>query len=138
MDISQKVFVDSDAYVALSKEDDNKHKKAVIIFNKLLNNKTYFFTSNYVFSEVVTVLSLRLNHSAAMNFIKTIKSSPDFYDIKWVNEDIEEKAIEIFSRQTSKNVSFVDCCNMAVMNIYSTPIIFSFDNIYRKNGYKLT
>ncbi len=51
------VFVDSDAFIALAKEDDSNHKKAKQIFEHLQKKSVTFITSNYVFSEVITVLS---------------------------------------------------------------------------------
>ena len=38
--------------------------------------------------------------------------------------------------QTSKNVSFVDCINIAFIKEKHINGIFSFDSIYKKNGLK--
>lgn len=127
------VFVDSDAFVALTKEDDGNHEKARQILKLLLDTGTFFLTSNYVFAETITVLSQRVSHKAALAFIKVAK--PIFL-VRWVDEEIENIAIEIFKNQTSKNVSFVDCTNMAIMQKDRIDLIFSFDKIYRKKGFQ--
>ncbi len=108
----QQVFVDSDAFVALIKEDDDNHEKAKGILKALLEDyDTTFITSNYVFSEVATVVSQKVGHREALEFIDTI-TSPEYYiEMKRVSQELERQAIEIFRRQTSKNVSFVDCTN---------------------------
>lgn len=130
------ILVDSDVFVAFVKKNDFNHNQAKELFKKLKDKKVVFVTSNYIFSEVVTVLSQRVNHKIAIAFIENIKSSRSFILTKWVDENLEELAIDIFKQQTSKNVSFVDCTNMALMDYYNVGAIFSFDSIYHKRGFK--
>jgi len=132
------VFVDSDAFVALIKEDDDNHEKAKGILKALLEDyDTTFITSNYVFSEVATVVSQKVGHREALEFIDTI-TSPEYYiEMKRVSQELERQAIEIFRRQTSKNVSFVDCTNMAVMTASRIKDIFSFDSRYKTNRFNM-
>ena len=47
----QTLFVDSDGFVALSKEDDTLHTKAVKLLQKAIGADISFVTSNYVFSD---------------------------------------------------------------------------------------
>ncbi len=131
------IFVDSDAFIALAREDDSNHAKSLKILELLQKDRYHFVTSNYVFSEVITVLSLRLSREAAMKFIENMKSPDSAYTIQWIHEQSEKEALEIFAKQRSKNVSFVDCTNMAIMSINKIEIVFSFDEVYKKNGYTL-
>lgn len=128
------VFVDSDAFVALTKKDDSNHEKAIDIFQKLQDRKITFITSNYVFSEVVTILSQRVDHKTAIAFIESVKSEENIFMIERVDSQIEERAIGIFIEQASKNVSFVDCTNIALIRQKHLDSIFSFDKIYKKNS----
>lgn len=136
MSDNPSVFVDSDAFVALAIGKDSSHRKALKILSDLSQKPVIFITSNYVFSETVTVISQKAGHDEAISFIKKIQSG-EGYTIKWIDQVIELLAIEIFSKQTSKNVSFVDCTNMAIMRHNHLDAIFSFDEIYKKNGFKL-
>ena len=52
----------------------------------------------------------------------------------WVAEQIEAAALQLFAEQTSKNVSLVDCTNMAFLRNEQIEYIFSFDGVYTKNG----
>ena len=131
------LFVDSDAFIALARVDDSSHDKALKILDMLKQDQYTFITSNYVFSEVVTVLSLRLGRETAVTFIEHMKSTTSGYSMQWINEQIEQKAIEIFIKQASKNVSFVDCTNMAIMKMNDITTIFSFDTVYHRNGFTL-
>lgn len=131
------VFVDSDAFVAFVKKDDSNHKKAKQIFEKLQDAPITYVTSDYVFAEVVTVLSQKVNHEAAVAFIKNTKSEDSIFLIERINEKLEDEAIQIFISQTSKNVSFIDCVNKAIIREKQMDGIFSFDDDYKKNGIKL-
>lgn len=133
----QTIFVDADAFIALTKQDDSNHKRAKQIFEKLQDAPVTFVTSNLVFIEVVTVLSQRINHETAVIFINNMKSEDSIFQIERINEDTEEKAVQIFIEQKSKNVSFIDCANMAIVRHKDMDGIFSFDSIYKKNGFKI-
>lgn len=128
------ILVDSDAFVALAKKDDTNHKKAQRILKKLTKQAVAFTTSNYVFAETVTVISQRVSHQAALSFIKALRSPHSLFVTRWITDQIEELAIEIFKNQTSKNVSFVDCTNIVLAKRYDLAAIFSFDSIYKKNN----
>ena len=131
------VLIDADAFVALSKKNDANHFRAQKISKLLCKSGVSFSTTNYVFSEVVTVLSKKIGHRESIKFIEDIKSEKSDIQLIWINEELEKMAIEIFKKQTSKNVSFVDCLNMAVLKRYRWETVFSFDKIYTKNGFKL-
>ena len=130
------IFIDSDAFIAFIKKDDSQHGKALEIFNKLNTQEVVFSTSNYIFAEVVTVLSQRVGREAALAFIKSIHGPESGMDIKWVTPEIEASAVDIFLKQTSKNASFVDCVNMAIVRILPIDAIFSFDGVYKRNAIK--
>lgn len=131
------VFVDADAFVALAREDDTNHSHALRILQFLSRQSVGLITSNYVFAEAVTVISQRVGHQAALSFIEEVRSPESTIFIDWIYQEIESRAMQIFAKQTSKNVSFVDCTNMAILERGEIDHIFSFDAAYRKNGYHL-
>ena len=133
----KKVFVDADAFIAIVKSDDQNHSAAKDIFDRLCLNRIHFITSNYVFAEVVTVLSCRVGHESALRFIDWRTSQEENIESIIVDADIERKAVEIFRRQKSKNTSFMDCCHMACVNRFHLDAIFSFDHVYSQNNIPL-
>lgn len=130
------ILVDSDAFFALSNSNDANHKKAKIILEELLLEPVVFQLSNYTFAETVSVLSRKVGRDAALTFIHRVKNDDAPLQFYWVDEEVETLAIEFFQNQTSKNVSFFDCVNMAIMKMENNDAIFSFDAIYRKNGFQ--
>jgi predicted nucleic acid-binding protein len=131
------IFVDSDVFVSILRKDDSSHQKAKKLYLQLEKLNVSFATSNYVFAEVTTVISQKISHHAAIEFISNMRSPDSIYHFIRITPEIEEMAIEIFKKQTSKNISFVDCTNMALVKHDNLDAIFSFDEIYKKNGYKL-
>ncbi len=115
MNDALKIFVDADAFVALAREDDTNHKRAIACLQNLIEQSVVFITSNYVFSESITVISMLKSHEAAVQFIEAMQSPESQYLLKRADEALEEKALQIFKEQTSKNTSYVDCTNMAFM-----------------------
>lgn len=138
MNVAFSVFVDADAFVALAKEEDAHHESALKLLDWLIDRHARFITSNYVIAESITVISQRVGHAHALQFIADIKSEQSIFLVRWITPQIEEQAIAIFQKQTSKNVSFVDCTNMAILSLLRIDAIFSFDDIYKKNGYATT
>lgn len=131
------IFVDTDAFVAVVKQEDTTHEKSIRLFQQLQKENVSLLISNYIFLEVVTVISQKVGHKEAVLFIDNMQKDDSLLVIKRVDEELEEEAIRIFKAQTSKNVSFVDCTNMAFLKRGYADAIFSFDEIYRKNGYVL-
>jgi predicted nucleic acid-binding protein len=131
MNKATKIFVDTDAFVGFVRRDDSHHKQVKQLFEQLKDQPVAFITSDYVFSESITVISQRVSHSKAVSFIETLQSLNSPYEI------IQAGAIEIFKQQTSKNTSFVDCTNMAFLRQFHVPAIFSFDQTYKTNGFTL-
>lgn len=132
--MNKKIFVDSDAFVALAKEDDSNHQNAINLLQKLIQEPIAFFTSNYVFSECITIISMKISHEEAVKFIDNMKSRESKFIIERIDDKIEDMAVSIFKEQQSKNTSFVDCTNMALIKKIGADAIFSFDGVYKQNG----
>jgi predicted nucleic acid-binding protein len=128
------VLVDADAFVAFVKLDDANHTRAEQHFMQLKEQQYEFYTPYMVFSEAVTVISQRISHEVAVQFINEVMT-PISYIQMLDDWSVKERAIEIFKQQTSKNVSFVDCTNMAFAEKDGF-LLFSFDEAYKKNGFR--
>ena len=128
----RKVLIDADAFVGLIYKKDANHQVASRII-KLIPD-VQLITSSYAYGEAITVLSQKAGRAVALEFIKdTQDSSTIIIDIDFT---LRRRGEEMFKRQTSKNISFTDCVNMAIMEDYGIKEIFSFDEDYRKNGFK--
>ncbi len=139
VDISnQNILVDADGFVAIVKEDDANHEKARQYYSRIDTLPVNLITTNYVIAEAITVISQRVSHEVAVDFIATVTAEPSPITILDIdNTFVRKKAIPLFKSQKSKNVSFVDCINMAVLREHDCLCIFSFDAAYKTNGFML-
>lgn len=125
-----KLLVDADFFVALVKVDDANHRVA-LAKTKELQNATLFVTT-FAIPEAATVLSYKVSQSASKNFLKTVREK-NFFELPF-NQNITDEADAIFLSQKAKGVSWIDCCNVAVVRIHALDAILSFDKFYRKFG----
>ena len=88
------IFVDADAFVAFAKDDDSNHERAKQIFAKLQDFPITFITSNHIFAEVATVLSQKVNHATAVEFVYSMKAEDNVFQIERIGEKTEDAAIQ--------------------------------------------
>jgi len=123
-----KILVDADALVALAKIDDTNHKKAVKIAKKIKNSNLYI--TPFTIAEAVTVLSYTVSQKAAILFLKEVRKKK-LIELS-TNKEIIFLTDELFSQQSKKGISWVDCLNVIMVRFYHLDKIFSFDRFYQK------
>ncbi len=123
-----RIFADASALIALLRTGDPNHQKALMLSKQLAGNVGLI--SKYIFAETVTILSQKEGKKQAIDAGKTLKKH-----FKWVqlDEEMEQLAWEIFKKQTSKNVSFVDCTIFALYQQGIFDKAFAFDQDFKKN-----
>ena len=134
-DLTRDVLVDADALVALAKIDDSNHKKSVDLSNKLQSAGVNYCFSPFTVAEAATVLSYKTTHQSAKEFLKQIRG----LDVPVIElpEKYKELPDDWFLKQNKKGTSYFDCYNMALLERYKLEAIFSFDSIYKRNGFTL-
>lgn len=120
------IFLDSSVIVAYKNADDINHKKAVALFQKL--NAGEFgigVISEFVFSEVATVLALRKSMEAAKEVGNVLLDAREIEIMK--ASEVFERSWEIFTSQEDSCLSFVDASNLACMEKRKIRKIATFD-----------
>ena len=135
MSYIKDVLVDADALVALAKIDDSNHEKAVNLSNKLQRAGVGYCFSPFTVAEAATVLSYKTTHQSASEFLKEIRKMD--IPVLELPEKYEELSDDWFLKQNKKGTSYFDCYNMTLMERYKLVAIFSFDSIYKRNGFTL-
>ena len=128
-----KVFVDSNVFIGVLNTHDALHEKALNLWETLKKEQCGLVVSNGIISEVITVLSQRVGKQKALDFAYSIYFD-DKHEIEIVrlDETIELKALEHIEVISSKNVSFIDATNIAIMELYGIKKLASFDKEFRK------
>jgi len=123
-----KILVDADALVAIAKETDSNHKKALVTSQKIRTATIY--TTPFTIPEAATVLSHKASQFEAKNFLKNVRERI-LSEIQ-LNPGLVQTADEIFLSQKTKGTSWIDCLNVAVVKTEELDGIFSFDKFYKK------
>lgn len=134
--MAQNFLADSDFFIALYSEHDTNHKRALTILQRIAQlEEPRVSLSVFVYSETVTVLSQRVAKKTAEHFMDDLEEGGAVIitDIG----DAFRAAQELFRKQFSKNVSFVDATNIALMRGGQFSTLLSFDRDYAKNGISL-
>jgi predicted nucleic acid-binding protein len=125
-----QVLIDSDVFVGLFLPDDAHYQRVSQQFEAFEQNKTQIATTNWVIVETATVLSRKDSQETAKAFLTMTETSG--IPILSISKDIEKEAWRIFKDQSTKNTSFVDCSNIAVITHFHIPQLFSFDAFYKR------
>lgn len=128
-----KFLVDSDFLIALYNERDSNHRRALTLIEHLASiGDAQLYFSVFVYGETTTILAQRVSQKTAHYFMDDIQK----HGLSVITNvaDIFLEAQNIFRKQQSKNVSFVDATNIALMRGTAFAGLLSFDQDYAKNG----
>ena len=135
----ERVFVDTWAWYSLTDRKDSDHEIAKRANLDLLDRGCTFVTTNYVFSESVTLIRYKLRHDIAMDFWDKILALTESGLLDWVrvtrNQETEAKAI--FGRFSDQDFSFADCASFAVMREQKITHAFTGDHHFAAMGFQL-
>lgn len=134
--MESKFLVDSDFLIALYNERDSNHRRALTLIEHLASiGDVRLYFSVFVYGETTTILAQRVSQKTAHYFMNDIQKHG--FSVITSVDDIFLEAQNIFRKQQSKNVSFVDATNIAIMRGSAFAGLLSFDSGYTKNGIQL-
>jgi predicted nucleic acid-binding protein len=128
------VVADTSGLMSLLVDTDANHHKALAQSQVFDESLGAVIIPSHVFSELMNVLGKKLGHKVAVSAGQQILTTPQYLIVE-SDKELEE-TLERFVRQPS-SVSFTDCIVMAVADRLGTKLIFGFDEVFRKNGYRL-
>ncbi len=129
------VFFDTNIYVALSDQEDSTHYKAYQLMESLRRRIHLPVTSSHVVSESLTVISQKVGKRQALRFFEDLQNSET--EIIFVDQEIHQRALELFPKIKFKNVSFVDVTSFVIMKNKGIKVVFTFDQHFKTEGFKL-
>lgn len=129
-----KIFIDTDALIALNDVSDGSHKKALQILKLLAKGSYIPYLSTNILLEALTIVSQKIGKTQALKLLDELRSG------KYMVIHPDEKTIfiaeDLFRSITSKNISYSDCLSFVVARKYGISWIFSFDIHFKKQGFK--
>ena len=127
---------DADVLVALYFKKDILRKKVLEISKQFLETGTSIIFPNTAIAEGITTLHRKLSNSTAADLLNQDYKKRVF-EVEYVDEYIMREAAEIYNPRGSKQSTFFDAIVAATAKKINTDAIFSFDNWYKKLGFKL-
>lgn len=127
-----KVFIDTNFIIAIFKDFDTNHGKAISNMNIINENDCYI--SNGILNEIITILMLRTKNieltKKAYRFLNDNFTIINEYDIEIFND----KVFSLFKKYNKSNfkLSFIDCSIVVIFKHYELDSVVSFDK-----GFKL-
>lgn len=130
------VVADADALIALLLDNDPHHKKAVSISGILVRKQITIIFPVTVFPEAITTLKRAFNQPQKAHLISK-QLQEGAYHVEYINEEILQRANQIFEKSISKQNTFFDAIVAATAKSLEADAIFSFDEWYPKLGLRL-
>ncbi len=124
--MSETVFVDASAWVAITNGKDRFHEDALRVFHRLLQSKTPLITSTWTAYEALTIVKTRLGYGQAERLWERMLR-PSVVELAAVDERIEAEALELFWQYKDKDWGVVDCASLVVMDEGGCNQAFAFD-----------
>ena len=126
------VFVDSSFYVARTLPRDQWHQESL----RAIRPELVYVTSSLVINETISLLQSRGFFSAALDFLREIRSNPAV-QIVYADAPLQAEAWDLFGRYGASGLNAVDCASFAIMRRFSIKRAFTFDLHFREAGFEI-
>lgn len=128
------IFVDASYYLSLLKPTDSNHERALTMAK--YHEKEELMTSQAVLGEVATVGSQRYNKEATIAFLEGILRAGTT-TIVLERQELVVRTREIFKEITKKDISWVDCYSMAIIEAYKIETVLTFDKDLQRYSHSI-
>lgn len=129
-----RLFIDANALVVLNDKDDPLHRQAQEILQQISKTNFENLLSTNIILESATLISQKVGKNKGIALLDELRSGK--YTIINPDNNLISEAEAIFRSIRSKNVSYSDCVSFAVMKYYGIDWVFSFDEHFKKQGFK--
>lgn len=126
MENNERIFADTNFFVALFHPADVLHEDARRIAASCSVASTLLVISNFIFLETVTVLAQRRGKDIAIAAGNYLLSNP-FIEMVHVDEALQRETWDIFKNALPKNISFVDASIVAILKAEAIETLLTFD-----------
>jgi hypothetical protein len=132
--MTQEVFVDAAAWVAVADRGDARHEAAVACHRRLLTERWRLVTTNLVVAETHALILRYGSYRAAMGFLESMR--PTLHLVKvFEDEALEAEAEAILRRYSDQDFSLTDAVSFAVMRQRGIEQAFTFDSHFATAGF---
>lgn len=130
------LFLDTGALYARFDPADAHHDAAQDVFERIRANDLAFrplYTSRYVLSELVTLLTRHVSHGAATRALSAVRSS-EWIRVLDLTDRLFDRTCEEFERYDDHEISFVDHTSAVLAAEHEIEHVFAFDSDFETLG----
>jgi uncharacterized protein len=131
-----RLFVDTSAYVALARPNDEHHQEALAVAQKLRRQRARLYMTNFVVAETHALLLRYLGASAARSFLREVDKGAVAIVVRADPTD-EELAKTLIYHHIDKEYSLVDAISFVVMERLRLKQAFAFDKHFAQYGWQI-
>lgn len=134
--MTQKVFIDTSAWISYSLSRQPKHSTIKNLIKKLIKEGTLVYTSNDVVDETVTRLIYDTNIKITQKFTDLINEGVVSHHLVqlWVDEEIQTAAFGLVQKFAEHKLSLTDATSIALIKKYHIDSVISLDSDFAKVG----
>lgn len=133
-----KVFIDTNAFVALFVDKEESHQEIAKKYYDLRDQRTILFTSYYVLDELFTRLLFYGDKIDIKRHIHKLQNAISAGEITVlaINEALFEKSLGIFLKFLEHKISFTDATTYTLYKEFALDEVFTLDSDFKKIGVK--
>lgn len=135
--MSETIFWDTAAFIALGNARDALHQAAVKVSEELAQAQAHVLTTDAVFIEVANTFSKVTWRPIAWQLIEAMHASVPLQAATLVHVDtaLWQRGWQLFRGRPDKNWSLTDCISFVVMEDYGIQRAFTYDHHFEQAGF---
>jgi predicted nucleic acid-binding protein len=131
---SDRLFVDSGAWLAVIDPRDQHHEPARVFHRQAIEGRVQLVTTNLIVAETYTLLRRRIGQRTAIQFLDLIETSHRLTRV-WSTPELEVVAEELLRKHDDQDFSYVDAVSFAAMEELGLKAAFAFDHHFEVMGF---
>lgn len=130
------IFADTAGWGHLVDASQKYHTRAATLYRRARQQRRKLIITNYILTELVALLlgPLRIPRPRLTAFIEGLKTSP-YVEIVHVDPTLDAQAWRLFTQQSDKEWSLVDCASFVVMRQRGLLDAFTTDHHFEQAGF---
>ena len=134
----EPLFIDTAAFFARFNERAAEHERARTVFRGIRSGELRYdplFTSDYVLSELATLMLRKVGHGPAVTVLTSIREA-DSFNVLPVTAGQFDRTCDQFAQYDDQQISFVDHASAVLSADRGIEHVFTFDrNDFRTLGF---
>lgn len=132
--MSESVFIDTSALIALIDSSDSLHKQAGIAMSQLSKSKSRMVTTEFVLMEVANALSRQPFRKYAIDYLNGLRHIKAISIIP-ASTELVHKGWLLYCERSDKEWSLTDCISFDVMMTAGITKAFTSDHHFEQAGF---